>query len=862
MDRPPDTDSLCDLMEACSLAEREKTKFRAQLADFPHTFQLQDHDERLVPNHLERLKLGLESALSVGYETNIETARARNMLAYILNQLNRPDDALEELARVLTLKDQHQNLVTLANKAVILYDLMRYSEAEELVQHLTEMKTQEKGFHYLVVLAKAELAFTYTRLGPSFFRSAIAKFEEVLPKARKPEKQLWQFGLALTKRRLLRATPQVMSAVKSAEIAAELRNLLSFLLEIAQNCDSRSLKAKTYSELATLLSMVSKTPTLNREFCSVAHMDVEQACEKALQHDSTDNSVLVKCGRILRYCRKTERSVELLEKALAIRPSSTAYHHLGLSYKALANNEKYKDRVKIPGFYRQLERLNAGSREPHHYDCARSQSRQISQFNRNASRHCHSGMESTAVTGSNMNDPIPLSLNRDVRVMQRVIKSPPTRGVTRYTKDDKYIKEVLHNFKKAVEFSQGQNTRALYDLAILQKSLGELVEAKKLLEEMMKQEHNLFTADLVNIYEQIGLIWKEIAESETDQAKKERMLQNSTTMLQRALASASEIFSRSPEIKEHLGELYSSFSVLLQDVDQSKNNHHWKLQEKASLYKLIRDHKQSLELLQEIKLMDPEKSKDPKYLKLYIENCVETRMFEKALTFVKLLMNTEHSTATMQLFEDKHYVMKIYIKAAHQALLQNRPFAAKLHFQHAFMEATCANQNDDSSSEADDTDSSESSQSETPETWQVCILHEETKESHANATVLQELLKDVFGLNVSTTGRNAAPNKLDLEGELRVLKRSTMVLVMAGGKVTRRTRFYLRNIATKTSTVTLLVDGEHVPQLLKANRRLPCTPQQLQKLKTAQSEKRMETEADSICKIFSFLINVEMTIEE
>ena len=90
------------LAEMRLVSEQEKNTFQAQLADFPHTFQLEDQ-ERLRTDKVKKLKSGLESALSVGYKTNLETARARNLLAFALWRLDRRDDALQELDLVLSL---------------------------------------------------------------------------------------------------------------------------------------------------------------------------------------------------------------------------------------------------------------------------------------------------------------------------------------------------------------------------------------------------------------------------------------------------------------------------------------------------------------------------------------------------------------------------------------------------------------------------------------------------------------------------------------------------------------------------------------------------------------------------------------
>ena len=130
------------------------------------------------------------------------------------------------------------------------------------------------------------------------------------------------------------------------ETAEEQRDLLQQLKEIAEHCSSPNLKAKAFAEIALLLDMVFRTP-LREEFQFRAQMTTEMACQKALQLDNNDNSVLSKTGRIFRHLRKIERSRDLLEKAVSIRPSSTAHHHLGITYKGLATNEKYRQPASL-----------------------------------------------------------------------------------------------------------------------------------------------------------------------------------------------------------------------------------------------------------------------------------------------------------------------------------------------------------------------------------------------------------------------------------------------------------------------------------------------------------------------------------
>ena len=796
---------------------------------------------------MKRVKSGLESTLSVGYKTDLETARARNLLAFTLWRLDRPDDALQQLDLVLDMDNQRNNLVTLANKAVMLHRQFKFSSADDQVLLLRQLQADPENFWYLVVKAKAELAFSYTRLGPFFIPNAVALFLEVIPKAKEPEVWLWKFGLALTRRRKLRAQPQSSSPTPETATVDEQWNVLELFQAIARNCTSKNLQAKAYAEIATLLHMVWNTP-MRKEFVTKARMEPKQACEKALELDGDDNSVLCKCGRILRYLRETERSLELLNKALSIRPSSTGYHHLGLTYKCLATREIYKDTIKIPGYYRQLESEQRFRRRDDS-DC-QELSQQFGRMSAGGQRYSQYGADVGVRVGSATGGPATAlySLNKQARSMQRVLKSPP-QGVTRFSRDDKYVMEALHNFTQAVEFSKGENTRALYDLAILQKSLGELKEAIANLNKMLLFRKHMFPADQICVYEQMGLIMKEMAESETDEDNKKRLRLDSSSMLLLALKSASRLFSRSPEFSVNIGEVLQSLPALLKEVDDSDRKIPEKLKKKAILYQLIRDHKQSLDLLQRIEKMDPEQAKDPEYLKLCIEEYVAMEQYEQALTFIELLNCTSQSLQAMHL--DEQYVLQIYVQAACQVLLRGST-KAKEHFWSAFQDAMAGNLNETSGSE--DTDTSEEDKN-TDETWDIMILYVDP--ARAQAIAMRNVLQDICGLSVSIIDRDAPPNKLELEGGLRVMRRSALVIVLAGGKVSRELRFFINNAAKRLSTVTLLVNGEHVPEMLKAHRSMVC-PDELfhSNCETSDSESS-QRRVYAICKVFSFLANID-----
>ncbi|KAK7098512.1 uncharacterized protein [Littorina saxatilis] len=841
MDFSPDTASMVSFCESRNQTEREKSRFTSQLKDFPHTFQLQNEDS-IGNNQIKRLHSGLKSALDVGYKTDLETARGRNLLAYLLHRLDRDDEALEELDMVLDIEGQHNNLVTLANKAVILWRQHSLSSADEVVETLQKIQASDEDFKYLVVKAKAELAFTYTRLGPRFGSQAISLFGEVLPEAKEPEKWLWKFGLALTLRRRLRAQPYTITPTPSPETINEMVTVLQIFLEVARNASCQNLQAKTYAEIAMLLNMVWKS-TARDEFWKFAGISLEKACEKALELDDNDNSVLCKCGRIFRYIRRADESCKLLEKALSIRPTSTGHHHLALTYKFLATDEKYKYQTKVPGYYRQLERQSfRGGHTRSYHGQPRVDETFTQQFE-------HMSLGNARNAPGTVSGTPPLSLNRDVRMMQKVYKSTP-KGVTKFSRDDKFVSQILHHLKQSVAVSEGENTRALYDLGIMHKALNELKDAMGCLQKVEKNPNQMFVTDEVNMYEQMGLIKRELAESETNETRKQQLMKDSESMLLMALNAASKIFATSPGMKESLGEVWHSFPTLLQIVEESDKNPHQKLENKAKLFQLIKDHKQSLNLLKRIRQMDPNKVQDPEHLKLWIEEYVAMRQFEDALGFIALVEFTPQSTDTMHLFEDEHFVLKIYLHAARQALLGNGRIA-KPHFRNVFQETAVRNAEVTSSSE--DTDASEDSREE-EETWDVMILHEDC--SREKAIAMAEILHTFCGLRVPIMDRDLLPNRLELEGVLRMMRRSKLVVVMAGGPVSSELRYYIHYVAKRPSTVTLLVDGNHVPEMLKRHRSMAC-PEEVFTL-SDQSQEMGVSAVDALCKVFSFMVGVDM----
>ena len=130
---------------------------------FPHSFQLQDQDH-LSTNTCKKVLRTLQAGIEAGHPTPLETARVCNFMAYLHFKLGRPREALEQTEKALLQKGEERNVESLSNRAAILWLTGDHLRAKERVRYLENLKNED-DFDYLVVKAKAGLAFSYSCLG-------------------------------------------------------------------------------------------------------------------------------------------------------------------------------------------------------------------------------------------------------------------------------------------------------------------------------------------------------------------------------------------------------------------------------------------------------------------------------------------------------------------------------------------------------------------------------------------------------------------------------------------------------------------------------------------------------------------------
>ena len=368
--------------------------------------------------------------------------------------------------------------------------------------------------------------------------------------------------------------------------------------------------------------------------------------------------------------------------------------------------------------------------------------------------------------------------------------------------------------------------------------------------------------DKINAYELAGLILKDLSETVSDEERKKRLKEEGESKLSMALTLCSSLCSRLPGLQNFFQHVWHAFPTLLQAARDSDRRATDKLREKARLFTLIKDNWQSMALLRETKGIDPKQAEDPDYLKMCIENNVSMEHYDKALAFLRILKCTAQGSVT-DLFGDDQYVQKIYGQAGRAALLKataaDAPNDAGLYFSAAFSDTHSTDSGGTSSSE--DADSGEEGDKE--DSWDIMLLHEDSAKDKAIA--LSTVLEKACGLKVTRMDEECLPGRPSLESVMWVMSRSRQVVVLAGSPhVKGRLRLLLDKAARKPSTVVLLVEGDHVPKVMKSTTQRRCgsrsmvCPEELLSQSGGGGEGGLypQTEVQAVCDVFSFLIDI------
>ncbi|PVD35884.1 hypothetical protein C0Q70_02853 [Pomacea canaliculata] len=258
------------------------------------------------------------------YRSPAESTCISNLIAFLLFLANDVDNAVEEINKVLSSPNNDTNIVALANMAVIKWEIGDRMEGETIIERLQEL-SEQGNFEDKVIDAKAEMAYCYSRMGMSFASRAEDIFEEVVEA--RPHEYTWKYGLAKILRRFTQSTYILFFRI-SFELASQ-KSLRAFdlLLEIKNSRAPGGERAQALTELGLLLQL-----KWNKQFSRLVdraeeeRITAQQCFEEAVELAPEDPYVLTHVGNFYNYAKQLDKSRQLLQRAIEIRPTTTSYH--------------------------------------------------------------------------------------------------------------------------------------------------------------------------------------------------------------------------------------------------------------------------------------------------------------------------------------------------------------------------------------------------------------------------------------------------------------------------------------------------------------------------------------------------------
>ncbi|BFZ17937.1 hypothetical protein BsWGS_20976 [Bradybaena similaris] len=311
-------------------ANNEYEDYKKRMVHFPCAFNVIDAD-KVTTAQLRSMQHNLDSELDINDGGDDERIIKLNILTWVRFRLEKHEEALQLSNDIVDLT-KRRNVASLGNRVFVTLETGDEVEAMKCLKDLEKLKS-ENDFHILYTDAQAEQAYYYSRIGgPSNLHRAIDIFS-TLPET--PINYARKFGLGLVYRRATRANI-FCSSLERLDVEEYEKKAAECLFQVAENADNR-LRALAYAQLATL-----RRNYPYREKLELFHgLDVEELCEKALQHEQNIPSVLAICGNAIKPI-DINKAIQWLSKSVEIKENSAAYHHLGICYKRKADQAARK----------------------------------------------------------------------------------------------------------------------------------------------------------------------------------------------------------------------------------------------------------------------------------------------------------------------------------------------------------------------------------------------------------------------------------------------------------------------------------------------------------------------------------------
>nr|KAG5713078.1 hypothetical protein BaRGS_021872 [Batillaria attramentaria] len=282
--------------------------------------------------------------------------------------------------------------------------------------------------------------------------------------------------------------------------------------------------------------------------------------------------------------------------------------------------------------------------------------------------------------------------------LERTMKSPRTDV---FVRDDPIVKEVMENFRKAVELSEGNYLVLHYDLGLMHKALAEFDAALDQFQHII-DHHGIWPRVFVCALEQCGLILMELANKERRGVWKEEFRQTGLHSLKMAAIYQARHVKQEREFRPHNVRVWGSFYALDKSLRDSLDT---LMQDKdtpvdeAWLLRLLQEKDHPFPVLKDMSRYTQQEAEGPEFLEARVKDLQREKRFDDAVMFVTLLKLTsmEHVLST---WHDPDLHPKVHVQAAREMLLSKRErkdryymlrtTIAKMLFRWVFEDRRCA----------------------------------------------------------------------------------------------------------------------------------------------------------------------------
>ncbi|XP_052818770.1 uncharacterized protein LOC128244754 isoform X1 [Mya arenaria] len=328
-------------------------KLKEDLARFPSLFDCEGDIEKAVRNKKSNIlsvtaRLELELTDENDMYSKTLFCRTHNLLTFLYVLLEDYEKATEHLRES---EKVELSLIAISNRAY-----MNLKRQENILNIKADIQLLEEKYKIkeMVLVAKAEKGHAFTRFGMQLYEKAVAFFSEVLKESQPLQTEssclrwkenicVWSFSLAMTKKRMSHMTNNLDACKLPVENYKEIFKLYQNIVNTdgaAESPNLKTAKGRALAEIGLLAQCVERNKSDFKrglkDFFPAKKTSSVDFIDRAVALSKSDAFVLQRCGKYYRYISNQQVSylrisIDLLQRAVAIKPTSYACHHLALS---------------------------------------------------------------------------------------------------------------------------------------------------------------------------------------------------------------------------------------------------------------------------------------------------------------------------------------------------------------------------------------------------------------------------------------------------------------------------------------------------------------------------------------------------